>query len=72
MSADEQIEANIHSEYKPPEDGSQTKRRDIRSRIISSVQARQGVVSGRVVTVLAVSVTLALLAMALAFTPDEF
>jgi hypothetical protein len=34
---------------------------------MSPVQARQGVVSGRVVTVLAVSVTLALLAMVLAF-----
>jgi hypothetical protein len=68
MAAEKQTGANIHSEYKPIQDGKgQTKTRDIRSRVMSSVQARQGVVSGRVVTVLAVSVTLALLAMVFAF-----
>jgi hypothetical protein len=65
MAANEQTRADHpHSEYKPEEDGKdQTKAGDLRSRVMSSVQARQGVVSGRVVTVLAVSVTLALLAM---------
>ena len=64
MAAEEKTEADIHSKYKPTQDG---KGQNVRSRVISPVQARQGVVSGRVVTVLEVSVTLALLAMVLAF-----
>jgi hypothetical protein len=68
MAAEEQTGTDSQSEYKPAQDGKgRTKARDISSRVMSSVQARQGVVSGRVVTVLAVSVTLALLAMVFAF-----
>jgi hypothetical protein len=44
-----------------------TEAQDVGSRAMSSDQARQGVVSGRVVTVLAVSVILALLGLVLAF-----
>jgi hypothetical protein len=40
--------------------------RDIRSRVLSAVRARQGVISGRVVTVLGLSVTLAIIGMILA------
>ena len=35
---------------------------------LSAVQARQGVISGRVVTVLAVSMTLAIIAMIVSFS----
>jgi hypothetical protein len=41
--------------------------RSLGPRIMTPVQARQGVVSGRVVTVLGISVTLAVLGMVLAF-----
>jgi hypothetical protein len=64
MAADEKTETDIHSKYRPTQDD---KGQNVRSRVMSPVQARQGVVSGRVVTVLAVSITLALLAMVLAF-----
>jgi hypothetical protein len=64
MAADEKTETDIHSKYRPTQGG---KGQNVRSRVMSPVQARQGVVSGRVVTVLVVSITLALLAMVLAF-----
>lgn len=68
MASNEQTRAAPDSEYKPEQDGKdQTRARVHRSRVMSSVQARQGVVSGRVVTVLAVSVALAFLAMVIAF-----
>jgi hypothetical protein len=41
--------------------------RGFASRVLSAVEARQGVVSGRVVTVLGVSLSLALLGIVLAF-----
>ena len=64
MAANKKTEDDIHSKYRPTQDD---KGQNVRSHVMSPVQARQGVVSGRVVTVLAVSITLALLAMVLAF-----
>jgi hypothetical protein len=69
MTAKEQINViGTQSEYGPAQvvtGGVET--RGVRSRVLSAVHARQGVVSGRVATVLAVSVTLALVGMVLAF-----
>jgi hypothetical protein len=53
MAADEKTETDIHSKYRPTQGG---KGQNVRSRVMSPVQARQGVVSGRVVTVLVVSI----------------
>ena len=62
------VKEQIKSEYGPAQVGrGQIEARDIQSRVHSAVHARQGVVSGRVVTVLGVSVALAILGMILAF-----
>ena len=45
----------------------QPARRGIGSRVLSAIEARQGVVSGRVVTVLGVSLSLAILGIVVAF-----
>ena len=54
------------SEYGPAQvAGGRIETRD-RSRVLTAVRSRQGLISGRVVTVLGVSMTLALLGMVLA------
>ena len=56
------------SEYGPAQDGSgQTKAGGTGSRILSAVQARQGIISGRVVIVLGLSIALAVLGLALVY-----
>ena len=56
------------TEYGPSHAGQDpTSGRSPSPRMMTPVQARQGVVSGRVVTVLGISVTLAVLGMVLAF-----
>jgi len=47
--------------------GDQTSERNRGARIMTPVKARQGLVSGRVVTVLGISVTLAVVGMVLVF-----
>jgi hypothetical protein len=61
-------ETETQTEYGPSHgDGGPTSERNSGARIMTPVRARQGVVSGRVVTVLGISVTLAVLGMVLAF-----
>jgi hypothetical protein len=69
MTAKEQINViGTQSECEPAQVvRGRIETRDIRSRVLSAVHSRQGLISGRVVTVLGVSMTLALLGMVLAF-----
>ncbi len=61
-------EAETQTEYGPSQAGRDpTSGRSLGARIMPPVRARQGVVSGRVVTVLGISVTLAGVGMVLAF-----
>jgi hypothetical protein len=61
-------EGETQAEYEPSHGGGvPTSERNLGARVMTPVQARQGVVSGRVVTVLGISVTLAVLGMVLAF-----
>jgi hypothetical protein len=65
----EQINAtSTASEYEPAHDGrGQTKAGGTGARILSAVQARQGVISGRVVTMLGLSTVLAVIGLVLAY-----
>ena len=56
-------ESETQTEYGPSHGGGG---RNVGARIMTPVRARQGVVSGRVVTVLGISVTLAVLGTVLA------
>ena len=61
-------EAETQTEYGPSHAGRDpTSGRSLGARIMPPVRARQGVVSGRVVTVLGISVTLAVVGMVIAF-----
>ena len=61
-------EAETQTEYGPSHGGGgPTSERNLGAHIMTPVRARQGVVSGRVVTMLGISVTLAVLGMVLAF-----
>jgi hypothetical protein len=61
-------EAETQPEYGPSHGGGYpTSGRNQATRIMTPIRARQGVVSGRVVTVLGISVTLAVVGMVLAF-----
>ena len=61
-------ETETQTEYGPsPGGGGPTSEHNLGAHIMTPVRARQGVVSGRVVTVLGISVTLAVLGMVLAF-----
>jgi hypothetical protein len=61
-------ETETQTEYGPSPGGrGPTSERNSGAHIMTPVRARQGVVSGRVVTVLGISVTLAVLGMVLAF-----
>jgi hypothetical protein len=51
----------------PASGGNESARPGIALRALSAIEARQGVVSGRVVTVLGVSISLALLGIVVAF-----
>ena len=55
------------TEYGPSHSGEGSTGRTPGVRIMTPTRARQGVVSGRVVTVLGISVTLAVVGMVLAF-----
>jgi hypothetical protein len=60
-------ESETQTEYGPPHGGGgQTSKRNPGARIMTPVRARQGVASGRMVTVLGISVTLAVLVMVVA------
>jgi hypothetical protein len=65
----EQINAtSTASEYGPAHDGrSQSKGGSTGSRILNAVQARQGIISGRVVAMLGLSIVLAVMGLVLAF-----
>jgi hypothetical protein len=59
--------ASTASEYAPAHDGrGQTKAGGTGARILSAVQARQGVISGRVVAMLGLSIVLAVIGLVLA------
>ena len=62
-------EAETQTEHGPSQGGGHpTSGRNLGARIMTPIRARQGVVSGRVVTVFGISVTLAVVGMVLAFT----